>query len=471
MRLLLAVVLTLVVSWIASAQTYSISTFAGGGLPPNLPGRSASLSGPQSVAVDKAGNVFFVDQYDVLRLDATTGVLTLVAGNETQGFSGDNGPATSAQLNSPEGVAVDSAGNLFIADTQNCRIRRVANGVITTVAGIGTNGFSGDGGPATGATLNLPKGVAVDSAGNLYIADFGNNRIRKVSGGVITTVAGIGTMGFSGDGGLATSAQLSGSVGVAVDGIGNLYIADKDSERVREVSGGVIITVAGGGRNQLGGNIPATSALLSPAGVAVDSAGNLYIADYLNNVIRRVSDGVISIVAGNGFFGFAGDNGPATSSQLNDPLGVAVDAAGNVYIADSYNARIREVSEGVIATVAGNGSPYGFSGDGDPATSAQLNSPAGVAVDSVGDVYIADTANNRIRKVSNGVITTVAGNGIAGFSGDNGPATSAELNLPSGIAVDSAGNLYIYDTYNSRIRKVSNGVIATVAGGGTGGLG
>jgi uncharacterized protein (TIGR03437 family) len=256
-----------------------------------------------------------------------------------------------------------------------------------------------------------------------------------------------------------------------VDGIGNLYIADKDSERVREVSGGVIITVAGGGRNQLGGNIPATSALLSPAGVAVDSAGNLYIADYLNNVIRRVSDGVISIVAGNGFFGFAGDNGPATSSQLNDPLGVAVDAAGNVYIADSYNARIREVSEGVIATVAGNGSPYGFSGDGDPATSAQLNSPAGVAVDSVGDVYIADTANNRIRKVSNGVITTVAGNGIAGFSGDNGPATSAELNLPSGIAVDSAGNLYIYDTYNSRIRKVSNGVIATVAGGGTGGLG
>src|ERR1035441_1336449 len=222
MRSLHAILLTSIISCSAFGQTYTISTFAGGGLPVNIPGTSASLDLACCVAADRAGNVFFVVQNTVLRMDATTGVLTLVAGNQTTGFSGDNGPATSAQLYYPQGLAVDSAGNLYIADTNNNRIRKVSNGVITTVAGNGTPGFSGDGGPAISAELNSPEGLAVDSAGNLYIADFVNVRIRKVSGGVITTVAGNGTLGFSGDNGPATSAQLVWPSWVAVDFAGNL---------------------------------------------------------------------------------------------------------------------------------------------------------------------------------------------------------------------------------------------------------
>jgi uncharacterized protein (TIGR03437 family) len=465
MRLLPAVLLASVFSWSAWGQTYTISTFAGGGLPVNIPGTSASLGadGPISIAADRAGNVFFVDQDAVLRLDATTGVLTLVAGNGTTGFSGDNGPATSAQLWGPARVAVDSAGNLYIADTNNNRIRKVTNGVITTVAGNGTTGFSGDNGPALSAQLSGPTGVAVDSAGNLYIADTNNFRIRKVSNGVTSTVAGNGTYGFSGDNGPATSAQLQNPWGVAVDSAGSLYIADYGC--IRKVSNGVITTVAGGGPS-LGDNGPATSAqLFVPIAVAVDSAGNLYIADGPDNRIRKVTSGVITTVAGNGMGGFSGDTGPATGAQLSGPTGVAVDSAGNLYIADSGNNRIRKVTNRVINTVAGGGASPGDTG---PPTSVRLNSPAGVAADSAGNVYIADSS--RIRKVSDGVITTVAGGGVLGFNGDNGPATSAQLDFPYGVAVDSAGSLYIADTNNNRIRKVTKGVITTVAGNGAPGF-
>ena len=458
--------LTAVLSWSAWGQTYTISTFAGGGLPVNVSGASASLvpNPPQYIAADSAGNVFFVDQNTVLRLDAKTGILTLVAGNGSMGFSGDNGPATSAQLNNPHGIAVDAAGNLYIADYGNLRIRKVSGGVITTVAGGGSSDL-GDNGPAASAYLNDPVAVAVDSAGNLYLPDY--NRVRKVSNGVITTVAGNGTQGFSGDNGPATSAQLALPTGVAVDSAGNLYIADTNNNRIRKVSNGAITTVAGNGTPGFSGdNGPATSAqLYFPIGVAVDSAGNLYFADPSN--IRKVSNGVIATVAGNGTPGFSGDNGPATSAQLNDPWGIAADSAGDLYIADSSNYRIRKVTNGVITTVTGGGSSIGDNG---PATSAQLNWPAGVAVDTVGNLYIADTDNNRIRKVSGGVITTVAGNGTPGFSGDNGPATSAQLNHPFGVAVDSAGSLYIADDYNDRIRKVSGGVITTAAGNGTEGF-
>ncbi len=522
MRLLSVALLALVVSRASFGQTYTISTFAGGGLPMNVPGSSASIGAPLGVAVDAAGDVFLssVDN-TVFRVDAKTGAVTVVAGSGTAGFSGDNGPAASAQLNTPVAVAVDSAGNVYIADWDNERIRKVSNGVITTVAGNGTYGFSGDNGPATSAQLFLPSGVAVDSSGNLYIADSNNNRIRKVSNGVITTVAGNGTYGFSGDNGPATSAELYNPEGVAVDSAGSLYIADTINNRIRKVSSGVITTVAGNGTAGFSGdNIPATSAefgspsglavdsvgnlyiadgdrirkvsngvittvvgngtsglsgdngpaisaeLGSASGVAVDSAGNLYIADYANFRIRRVSNGVIATIAGSGTTSFSGDNGPAASAQLYDPAGVAADSAGNLYIADSFNNRVRRVSNGVITTVAGNGTP-GFSGDNGPASNAQLSDPFGVAVDAAGSLYIADTGNNRIRKVSNGVIATVAGSGIFGFNGDNIPATSAQLTSPRGVAVDSAGNLYIADTDGARIRKVSNGVITTVAGVGT----
>jgi uncharacterized protein (TIGR03437 family) len=470
------IILLFAISCYAFGQTYTIQTFAGGGLPVNIPGTSARLNGPQPVAVDKAGNVFFADGNAILRMDAATGILTLVAGNVTAGFSGDNGPATGAQFKYPWGVAVDSADNVYIADAGNNRIRKVSNGVITTVAGNGTLGFSGDNGPATRAELANPGGVAVDSAGNLYITD--NNRIRKVSNGVIATVVGNGTIGYGGDNGPAASAQLHDPSGVALDSAGNLYFADTDNNRIRKVSNGVITTVAGdGGVNYNGESGPATSvSLLLPVGVAVDSAGNLYIADYNCLCIRKVSNGVISPVAGGGTV--LGDNGPATSAQLGYPEGVAVDSAGNLYISAGYpdsmpywqyrltdDNRIRKVSNGVITTVAGGGAVIGDNG---PAASAQLSFPEGVAVDSTGDLYIADKVDSRVREVSNGVITTVAGTGTYGYSGDNGPATSAQLNYPSSVAADSAGNLYIADAGNNRIRKVSNGVITTVAGNGTG---
>ena len=338
-------------------------------------------------------------------------------------------------------------------------------GTITTVAGNGTADFGGDGGTATSAELNDPLGAAVDGAGNLYIGDYFNNRVRKVtaSTGVITTVAGTGTFGYNGDGEAATSAELSDPEGVAVDGAGNLYIADHAGNRVQKVSAssGAIATVAGTGTaGQSGDGGPATSAELNaPAGLAVDGAGNLYIADWVNNRIRRVSasTGLITTVAGTGTAGYSGDGGAATSAELNFASGIAVDSVGNLYIADEDNNRIREVAvgTGVITTVAGTGTA-GHSGDGEVATSAELNNPTGVAVDGAGDLYIVDGNNNRIREVaaSTGVITTVAGTGGGGYSGDGGAATSAALNLPFAVALDSVGNLYIVDQENSRIREV-----------------
>jgi sugar lactone lactonase YvrE len=336
-------------------------------------------------------------------------------------------------------------------------------GTITTFAGTGEGGFSGDGGPATSAHLNYPKGMAVDGQGNVYIADTRNLRVRKVSlDGRITTIAGNGRYGSSGDGGPATSAQLYYPVWLAVDGQGNVYIADARDEdlitHVRKVSpGGTITTFAGtGARGFSGDGGPATSAQLeSPGGLAVDRKGNVYIAD--GSRVRKVDPGgTITTFAGTGRWGFSGDGGPATSAQLKSPKGVAVDGKGNVYIADSNNLRVRKVDPGgTITTFAGTGS-RGFSGDGGPATSAQLNYPWGLAVDGKGNVYIAD-GSSRVRKVSvGGTITTFAGTGIRGSSGDGGLATSAQLNYPSGLAVDRQGNVYIADAYNHRVRKVGD---------------
>jgi uncharacterized protein (TIGR03437 family) len=448
------------------------------------PATSASLGNPTSIAVDASGNLFILDENnDRIRKVSASGVITTVAGNGIDAFSGDGGPATSASLNSASGIALDQSGNLFIAELYN-RVRKVsaASGVITTVAGNGSFGFSGDGGPATSASLNEPFGLALDASGNLFIADSGNNRIRKVSpSGVIATVAGSGAPGplttFAGDGGPGISASLFAPSGVAVDSAGNLYIADYGNSRIRKVSvSGVITTVAGNGMFRFSGDGgPATAAQLwNPAGVAVDASGNLFIADSINNRIRKVSaSGLISTVAGNGNYGFSGDGGPATAASLRDPQSVAVDGSGNLLIADLTNDRIRMVSAstGVITTVAGNGG-YGLAGDGGSATSASLNSPYAVAVDVSGNLFIADAENNVIRKVSpSGVITTVAGSGTAGFSGDGGQATLAQLNFPDAVAVDASGNLFIADDYNFRIRRVSaSGIITTIAGNGTSGF-
>ncbi|MDQ6836984.1 MAG: NHL repeat-containing protein [Actinomycetota bacterium] len=348
-----------------------------------------------------------------------------------------------------------------------------ANGDITTVAGnVNNAASSGDGGPATSAGISAPSAVAVDSAGNLYIADANAFRVRKVTvaTGIITTVAGNGTFGSSGDGGQATSAQLGTPQSVALDQAGNLYIADTGNGDVRKVTpAGIISTVAGNGMfADSGDGGPATAAALGlPYGVVVDQAGNLYIADNFNNNVRKVTaaTGIITTVAGDPTgmsAGFSGDGNAATAALLSSPQAVALDAAGNLYIDDSGNQRIREVtaSSGIITTVAGNGS-FGFSGDGGLATSAALGNPGGVAVDAAGNLFIADSGNQRVREVtaSSGIITTVAGNGTTGFSGDGGPATAAGLNSPQGVALDTAGNLYIADQGNHVVREVV-GVVA-----------
>ena len=452
----------------ASGQTYTMQTVAGGALPVNIPGPSASLGTVNGVTVDTAGNAFIVvgNYHVVLRIDAASGTVTLAAGNGIPGYSGDNGPATSAQLNYPQGVAVDASGNLYIADSNNNRIRKVSGGVITTVAGDGNFGYNGDGMPATDAWLNGPNGLTVDSAGTIFIADTGNGRIRKVSGGSIATVAGNGGFGYNGDNIAATSAEFTSPSGVAVDSAGNLYIADLVNHVVRKVSAVMITTVAGTGTpGYNGGSIPAASAeLYGPWGVAVDASGNLYIADTDNNRIRKVAGGVITTVAGDAGFGYAGDNVAATSTSLYAPFGVALDASGNLYIADTVNYRLRKVSGGIITTLAGGGAPVGQNG---PAINAQLESPMGIAVDPSGNLYIADSVASRVFEVSAGIIGVAAGNGINGFGGDGGPPTSANLAGPMGVAVSSSGQLYIADFINECIWEVSGGVITTVAGNGT----
>ncbi len=459
----------------AFSQQGIITTIAGGGA--NSPVALSAYIAPSSVAVDSLGNIFIASSgmHEVLRVDPL-GNLTQVAGTGAGGFTGDGGPAASASLSFPSDVAVDAQGNLFIADSHNQRVRRVdaTTGIITTVAGSGQRGYSGDGGPATSASFDFPDAVAVDARGNLFIWDNDNHRIRRVDvvTGIVTTVAGNGTYGYSGDGGPATSASIF-ATGVAVDSQGNLFISDPFNERVRRIDAvtGIITTVAGNGTfGYSGDGGPATSASLEhPYDVAVDAQDNLLIADTYHQRIRRVDavTQIITTVAGNGQRGYSGDGGPATSASLAGPLSVAVDGLGSLFIADSGNSRIRRVDAvtGIISTVAGGGN----GGDGVAATSAILASPFGVAPDSSGNVFIVERGNSRIRRVDvvTGIITTVAGNGQEGCSGDGGPATSASLGLPEGLALDAQGNLFIVDSGCLSIRRVDavTGTITTVAGG------
>ena len=335
---------------------------------------------------------------------AASSVIKTVAGDGTAGFSGDEAPATTASLgNNPWSAAVDAVGNLYIADTGNNRIRKVDTaGVIHTVAGNGIAGFGGDGGPATAANLDGPFGVAVDTAGNLYIADTNNNRIRKVdTKGMISTVAGSNTFGFGGDGGPATAATLYAPESIALDLLGNLYIADWGNARVRVVNpAGLINTIAGNGGNGYNGDgQPATAARISARCVAVDFAGNLYIADEESSRIRKVDrEGMISTVVGDGVFAYSGDGGPAKEASLYSPYAVAVSKSGRIFIADFINNRVRVVdSDGVIHTIAGDGIA-GFSGDGGDATAAELSSLTGIAIDADENVYVPD-GTHRIREI------------------------------------------------------------------------
>jgi len=570
-----------------TAATGVITTIAGNGIlgfgGDGGPATSAQINSPQNVAVDKDGNVYIADfgNNRIRKVNASDGVISTVAGNGILGFGGDGGPATQAQLNGPNNVSADKEGNLIICDTSNDRVRKVAaaTGLISTIVGRGQRGFGGDGGHATEALLFAPTGAIVDQAGNLYFSDRGNHRVRKVAAGtsIITTIAGSGLTnpatgagGFNGDGLAALASALNFPTGLALDPAGNLYIGDHDNGRVRKLifaaandptppaiaitsptSSATFTTVSGalnlggtaadntgvfqvrwsndrggsgvalgasawsvlnvallpglnnltvtawdangnaasaklavtfnpaqiitafagtGGPGDSGDGGAAFVAPLSPFGLAVDSSGNLLVSDDEAHRMRRVTPaGIISAFAGNGSLGSSGDGAAAAGAAMNFPHDLVVDASGNVYLADTNNHRVRRVAtNGVITTYAGTG-VADFGGDGGPATLAALTSPRGLALDSTGNLYIADAGNSRVRKVtvSTGVITTVAGNGLVGFSGDGGQAAQAALKYPFGVAVDRSGVLYILDSIDQRIRRVAtDGVITTIAGTG-----
>jgi sugar lactone lactonase YvrE len=337
--------------------------------------------------------------------DETAYTITTVAGNGERGFDGDGGSATAAKLNRPCAVAVDLEGTIYIADYSNNRIRQVrVDGIISTLAGTGEAGFSGDCGPATKAKLQGPYGVCVDNRGNIYIADQRNNRIRKVGrDGTISTVAGNGQRGFTGDGGPAIDASLAGADATAVSGDGVLYIADSRNHRVRKVTAdGLITTIAGTEKGYAGDGGPAVQARLNvPAALGFDLSGNLLVGDFGNHVVRKITaDGMIRTVAGTGKRGFGGDGMLATLASLNEPGGVGITPDGNLLIADGVNCRVRRVDRsGIIQTVAGTGK-RGYSGDGGPALRADLSVLDILAVDRTGNVYLADHTNNRIRKLT-----------------------------------------------------------------------
>lgn len=554
-----------------------ITTFAGTGRAgysgDNGQATSAELRRPTAVQIGPDGSVYIAD-YDnvVIRKVSKAGIISTVVGMGQYKASGDDGPAINAGID-PFMMVFDSDGNLYISDRLNHRIRKVTtDGKITTIAGIGTPGYSGDNGPATSAAIYAPFGIAVDAQKNIYFADAGNYRVRKIAAatGIITTVAGNGILDYSGDEGQATLAKLyfpywvgveangdivigsvydirrvtaatgvihfvtgdnpdygyvDGALGTAVWGAlsgltvapgGDILVSDPPNFRVRRISSGLVTTFAGTG---LVDNIDATLVTLNkPAGMFIAGPGEVWVADRLNNEVRSIQGGKIkkvygdgyptsarnrlylpaaivrdsqgsvyiaeqgnervlkfapgsttgSYFAGGGVLTFGGDNGPSPNSSLTFPSGLAIDSTGVVYIVDSGNCRVRRVAtNGIITTVVGSGTCL-YSGDGGPATSAGT-APFGIALDGKGGLLITDSLNQRVRRVdtATGIITTVAGIGTAGFSGDGGPATSAQLDAPIGIAVDSAGRIFVADNGNSRVRMIdTNGVIRTIAGTG-----
>jgi uncharacterized protein (TIGR03437 family) len=382
-------------------------------------------------------------------------IINTYAGNRTAGFSGDGGAPTSAQFNLPLGLTLDSSGNMYIVDSVNQRIRKISGGNISTVAGNGTGGYSGDGAAATSAELLDPSSVALDSSGNLYIADTANHVIRMVtSGGTISTFAGSKVGGYAGDGGPAIDAELEFPTGVAVDKGGNVYIADSGNNVIREVSGGNINTIVGGVAGQL---------LNDPESVLVDSSGNLYISEQSGYRVSKYSNGNLTVLAGNGNIGFSGDNGPGTDASLNEPSGIALDSNGYLYICDTINGRIRKLSPGgIITTIAGLGSP-GYFGDGGPATQALLFFPRGIVVDPSGNVFIADTDNYIVRELKP-VTPAIAKGGVvnaASFTAQVSPGALASIfgSNFTGTGVDAIASLPL-PTSLGGVSVLVNGVAA-----------
>jgi hypothetical protein len=571
-----------VTSTIAGSSTVKAGSSGDGG-----PATAALLSSPYGVEIDRDGNLLIGDIVNqvIRKIDLTTGIITTVAGTHAAGYVGDGGPATSAKLSTAYTAAGDSAGNIYIADNKNNVIRKIdTSGIISTFAGTGSAGHTGDGGPAKNATLSGPYSVWADPAGNLYVNELGSGAsyVRLIdTAGIIHTIAGIGTAGFTGDDGPGTAAEVNTPHGTVIDGLGNIYITDETNQVIRAVdSNGTIMTIAGiyNAKTFSGDGVPAFSAKFDyPYGLAIDSSNDLFLPDASDNRVRKLSlntilpptatgttatqklfvastvavtpsaavftpsnefsvgtlsgctfgtplpanavctlpinfkpsaagvrsaqltitdssgqvsligvagtgtapevsfaAATISTVAGNGTVGFNKMAGPAASAQVSAPRGGVVDGAGNLYFADSGNNAIRRIdaTSGSMSTVAGTGQA-GFSGDGSIATAAQLNAPAKVVVDAAGDLYIADTGNNVIRYVdgASGNISTIAGTGATAYTGDGEAATAATLNHPQGLAVDLGGHVYVADTGNNVIRYFGKGgQISTFMGNGTAGF-
>ena len=470
------------------AEAGDITTVAGGGVGDGGKPTLAALTRPDGLAIDSHDNVYIADgaAHRIRKIDVERNVITTLAGTGNPGFSGDEGPASAAELSWPFGLAFDDDDNLYVADSGNHRIRKIdlATGIITTVAGSGVQGFEGDDGLALYATFNAPHGVDVDRHGNVYIADTFNNRIRKIDAvdGIVTTVAGSGIPGFEGDFGLAVNANLNQPKDVAVDDWGKVYIADSGNHVIRQIDHqidrqGVISTLAGK-RNApvdpvtVANSGPARDAVLrNPRSLALDQErGNLYVADTRNHLVRRIllntviEDAQITTEAGasDGSAGYDGEETNAIVSSLNSPSAVAVNSLGEVYIADTGNRRVRAIVSvsqwrpKILVTVAGNGEAS-FSGEDALATSATLHFPSDVALGPNGNMYFSDTDNHRVRRVdlSTGLINTVAGNGVAGNRGVGGPGTNTRLHSPEGLAFDSDGRLYIADTGNDRVLRLN----------------
>jgi len=444
---------------------WAVSTLAGSGTAGYQDGTvaAARFDYPYGVALDSSGNVYVADtvNHRIRKITQTGGTWTVstLAGSGARGYQ-DGGAAT-ARFSRPTGVALDSSGNVYVADAVNHRIRKITEDggtwTVSTLAGSGTAGYQ-DGGAAT-ARFNWPYGVALDSSGNVYVADRYNNRIRKITqtGGTwaVSTLAGSGTAGYQ-DGG-AAAAWFSDPTGVALDSSGDVYVAEYGNDRIRKITqtGGTwtVSTLGGSGARGYQDGAAADARFNNPTRVAVDSSGNVYVADFANNRIRKITQtGEVSTLAGSGTQGH--QDGGAASAQFNSPYGVAVDSSGNVYVADAGNNRIRKITRtGEVSTLAGSGT----AGYQDDATATvQFNSPYGVALDSSGNVYVADAGNNRIRKITEDggtwTVSTLAGSGARGYQDDD--AAAAWFSDPTGVAVDSSGNVYVADYGNNRIRKM-----------------